>query len=153
MISPGTPFRTCVEEEASRPLRMSCQRIPNPSFCSTSNRKLQETESKALEMSSLRSIRGCLCWCRNFAVCCTNMKLSWMNLPLIKALWLCDTSPCNWLASLFARIFVMSLAKLCTKLIGLKSLTCVASSLFSRSDIGWIEELEISKSKFLNLRP
>jgi hypothetical protein len=45
-----------------------------------------------------------------------------MNLPLMQALWLLDNMPSNLLANLFARIFMMSFAKLWMRLIGLKSL-------------------------------
>ena len=37
---------------------------PKPSICSTSKRKVQDTESNALVISSFRRIRACFCWCR-----------------------------------------------------------------------------------------
>ena len=64
----------------------------------------------------------------------------------MKALWLWDTRLGSWPANLFARIFVMSFAKLCTRLIGRKSWTFSAPSFFGRSVI----YAELRSSKFLN---
>ena len=66
---------------------------PKPLFCKISNRKAQETESNALEMSNFGRIRGCFYWWRNLAVCWTRMKLSWMQRPLTNALWLAELKP------------------------------------------------------------
>jgi len=48
----------------------------------------------------------------------------------MNALWLGDTISLSLLANLLARIFVINLAKLCTRLIGLKSFTISAPSFF-----------------------
>jgi hypothetical protein len=48
-------------------------------------------------------------------------KLSWMQRSLMKALWFGLTILSKFGANLLARILVMSLEKLCTRLIGLKS--------------------------------
>jgi hypothetical protein len=67
---PGIPFKsTWVEEDVRRPLNMSLQILPKPSFSRTSNRKIHETESKALEMSSFKRILGCFWECKNLAIC------------------------------------------------------------------------------------
>jgi hypothetical protein len=61
MDCPGTPFsKICVEEVASIPLTISPQILPNPSFSSTSIKKVQETESKAFVISSFNIALGCL---------------------------------------------------------------------------------------------
>jgi hypothetical protein len=65
----------------SSPLSMFLQILPNPSFSRTSSKKPQETESKAFEISNFKRILGCFCECRNLDICCTNIKLSWMNPP------------------------------------------------------------------------
>jgi hypothetical protein len=60
MDCPGTPFnKICVEEVASIPLTISHQILPNPSFSSTSIKKVQDTESKAFVISSFNMILGC----------------------------------------------------------------------------------------------
>jgi len=88
ILSPGEPLsKIWVEEVARSPLTISHQIGPKPRFCITSNKKGQDTESNALVISSFRRIRACFCWCRNFVVCCTSMKLSRMKRPLMKALW------------------------------------------------------------------
>jgi len=130
ITSTGTPFSsTCVDEDARSPLMMSHQITPKPIFLRTSRRNGQDTESKGFMISSLRRIWGCFCWWSNLAICWTSMKLSWMNLFFMKALRLLETIWSRWEASLFARIFVINLAKLCTRLIGPKSLTLLVSSL------------------------
>ena len=101
-----------VEEVTSKPLKRSRQRGPKPILASTSSRKGQETESKAFVMSSLRRILGYFWECKNLTVCCTNMKLSWIKRPLMKAVWLGETITLRRHANLLARIFVTSLAKL-----------------------------------------
>lgn len=59
----GIPFiSTWVEEVARSPLIKALQICPKPKHCRTSNKNSQATESKALEMSSLRRIRGSLWW-------------------------------------------------------------------------------------------
>ena len=60
ILSPGMSLRRiCVDEVVKRPQIKSHQREPNPNFLRTSKRKAQDTESKVLVMSSLRSILGC----------------------------------------------------------------------------------------------
>jgi hypothetical protein len=93
-----------VEEEVSKPLSMSLHILPKPSFSRTSSKKAQETESKAFEISNFKIILGCFCECRNLAVCCTNIKLSWINRPLINALWLEETIPSSRPANLLATL-------------------------------------------------
>ena len=133
ILSPGESLSSIwVEEVARRPLMISRHTCPKPNICSTSKRKGQDTESNALVISSFRRIRACFCWCRNFVVCYTNMKLSKMKCPLMKALWFGVIILSSRPASLFAISFVRSLAKECTRLIGLKSLMLVALSFFGR---------------------
>ena len=92
--SPGMPLRiTRVDEEPRIALIRSRHLGPKPLFCKISNRKAQETESNALEMSNFGRIRGCFYWWRNLAVCWTRMKLSWMQRPLTNALWLAELKP------------------------------------------------------------
>jgi hypothetical protein len=60
MVSPGIPFiNTLVEEVSNSPLILQIN--PKPICCITSRRNGQETESKALEISSLRRIRDFFC--------------------------------------------------------------------------------------------
>ena len=134
--SPGMPLRvTRVDEEPRIALIRSRHLGPKPLLCKISNRKTQETESNALEMSNFGRIRGCFYWWRNLAVCWTRMKLSWMQRPLTNALWLAETIALSLLASQLAISLVTSLAKLWIRLIGRKSLTCTTSwFLDSRSD-------------------
>jgi hypothetical protein len=120
-----------VEEEVSRPLSMSLHILPKPSFSVTSSKKAQETESKAFEISNFKRILDCFCECRNLDVCCTNIKLSEINLPLIKALWLEETIPSSRSANLLVIIFVTSFAKLWMRLMGLKSAAWTTLSFFS----------------------
>lgn len=108
---------------------ISLRICPKPRCLRTSNRNGQETESKALEMSSLNKRLADFRLCRQRAVCCANMKLSQIKRPLIKALWLREPNSCNRLARQFANSLVKFLAKLCTKLIGLKSFTRSAPSI------------------------
>jgi hypothetical protein len=118
--SPGTPFNMIrVDEVASNLLIMSHQIEPGPIFLITSIKKAQDTKSNALEISSLKRMWGCFCWWRYQAVCCTSMKLSWINHFFMKADWFVDIIPYNLPANRFARILVTSLAKECTKLIRL----------------------------------
>lgn len=139
MVFPGIPLRsTWVDEVASKPLRTSLQICPKPSFCNTSKRKGQETESKALVMSSL------FCWWSNLAVCCTSMKLSCINLAFMKALCLRETKLCSFQANLFASIFVINLTMLWTRLIGRKFLTSLAPlHLRYDSNKGWVELIKM----------
>jgi hypothetical protein len=61
MDCPGTPFsKICVEEVAIIPLTISRQILPNPSFLSTSIKKVQEIEPKAFVISSFSIALGCL---------------------------------------------------------------------------------------------
>jgi hypothetical protein len=86
MKSPGIPSSsTWVEEDANRPHRMSRHLEPKPILSRTSRRNGQDTESKALVMSSLSSNLGCFWECKNLVVCWTNIKLSCMNRFLNKS--------------------------------------------------------------------
>jgi hypothetical protein len=59
IMPPGIPFTsTLVEVEYSSPLIISLHICPKPMCRITSSKKGHETESKALEMSNLRRIRG-----------------------------------------------------------------------------------------------
>ena len=109
---------------------ISLQRLPNPKWAKTSRRNGQETESNAFVMSNLRRRRGSLRLCKNLAICCTRRKMSWMHLPRTNALWLVETKEFSIGAKRLARILVTSLAKLCTRLIGRKSFTSIASGFF-----------------------
>jgi hypothetical protein len=100
------------------------------SFCMTSRRKGQDTELKALVISSLSINLGCLCWWRNLVVCWTNMKLSWMKRPLMKPFWFDHTKSLSLNAKRIVISLVISFAKLWTRLMVLKSLTWSAPSLF-----------------------
>jgi hypothetical protein len=149
MKSPGTPFSIiCVEEVASNPLIISHQLVPKPNFLMTSRRKAQETESNAFEMSSLRSKQGYFCWWRNRAVCCTNIKLSWMNRFLMKADRFRDTITCILPTNILAKTLVTSLVKLSTKPMGLKSLTHLAGCTLGKR----VMNAEFNPPMFLNFR-
>jgi hypothetical protein len=43
--------------------------------------------SNAFEMSSFSSTLGILCFFKSFAAHSTYLKLSWIDLPLMNALW------------------------------------------------------------------
>jgi hypothetical protein len=56
---PGMPFRRIwVEDVASNPLIMSYHICSNPIFFMISSRNVQDTESKAFEMSNLNKMRA-----------------------------------------------------------------------------------------------
>ena len=144
--SPGLPLRsTRVDEEPSIPLIKFLHLGPKPLFCKISNKKTQETESNALEISNFKSIRGCFCWWRNFAVCWTKIKLSLMQRPLTNALWLAATIALSFLDSRLAINLVTSLAKLWMRLIGRKSLTWTASSFLGNN----VRSAVLSRCRFL----
>lgn len=129
MVWPGLPLRsTWVDAEASNLQTISHQTGPKPKCCITYNKKGQETESKAFVISNFKRILASLCWCNNLAVCWTSMKLSKIDRPLMKALWLWDTILSRCPESLLAISLVMSFANEWTRLMGRKSLTFVASS-------------------------
>jgi hypothetical protein len=65
-------------------------------------------------------MRCCFCWWRYLAVCCNNIKLSCMKRPLMKVLWTGGTNSYSFGARQLANNFVINLAKLWSKLIGLK---------------------------------
>lgn len=58
---------------------------PKPNACSVFSRKGQATVSNALEMSSLSSTFGILFLCRYTTALWTNLKLSWIVRPRMKA--------------------------------------------------------------------
>lgn len=64
-----------------------------------------------------------------------------MHLPFIKALWEEEISLSKLPASLMASVFVISFANECTRLIGLKSLGCSATS----SYLDYVGSIEMHK--------
>jgi hypothetical protein len=118
-----------VDAELKRPATRVFHLEPNPRRLRISMRNNQTTESKALDVSSFRKRLGTFfLW--SLIVCCTNIKLLCMHLPQMKALWLVATKELRSGANRLAMIFVMSLAKLCIKLIGWKSFAETTSSFF-----------------------
>jgi hypothetical protein len=131
IISLGSPFtNACVEEVDRIRHNKSHHRCPNPSCRNTSNRNDQDTESKSFEISNLSKMWAYFFLCRDFTICCTNKKLSWIFLPLTKALWFVETKDGKKGASRLAIILITNLAKLWMRLIGLKSFTWTASIFF-----------------------
>lgn len=63
-------------------------------------------------MSSLRNKLGVLDWWSSLARFCTNRKLSWMHLFLMKALWLLEIM----LSRIGACLLAMSLEKIFVRL-------------------------------------
>jgi len=88
IMSPGFPFtKICVEEVDKIKQMRSHHRWPNPTLRIISRRNDQQTESNALEMSNLRRIWASFFLCKDFTICCTNIKLSCILLPRTKALF------------------------------------------------------------------
>jgi hypothetical protein len=86
-MSPGTPFgKTLVLAEESRADTQSRQREGNLICCNSSRRKAHATKLKARAMSIFRRTLGFFLACNILAESCTSLKLSWINLPLMKAL-------------------------------------------------------------------
>ena len=69
----STTSSTRVEDVASRFKTRLHQTYPNPKCTRIPNKKGQETESKALDISSFRNILGTCCRWRSVIVCCTKM--------------------------------------------------------------------------------
>lgn len=119
MTSPGSPFsKTHVVEDARRLQSRFLHRAPNPRWARTASKTAQNTESKAFVMSSLSRRLGVPRRCRNLAVCWTRRTLSWIHRPRIKALWFGEIMESNLGARPLARILVIKLPKLWTRLMG-----------------------------------
>jgi hypothetical protein len=88
-------------------------------MCSnTSSRNIHDTVSNALAISILSSTLGVFVACSTLQESRTARKLSWMQRPLINALWFRLTSASSFGANRFAKHFVINLPKLWIKLIG-----------------------------------
>ena len=96
----------------------SLHRWPKPMCWRTSRRNGHETVSKAFAISILSKMVGDFFSWMALQAICTFLKLSWMWHPLMKALWLRRTRASRTPASLLAKHLVMSLLKLCMRLIG-----------------------------------
>jgi hypothetical protein len=93
--------------------------LGKPMFWSTSNKNGQETESKAFAISNFNNTAATFLAFSHLELSCTALKLSWIDLPFMKADWLGDTISCKRGARRLARHLVNSLLKLWIKLMGL----------------------------------
>jgi hypothetical protein len=114
MCWPGLPL-----SKISNAYSQLVQRRENPMKARSSSKNGQLTVSKALAMSIFRRTHGCLRVWSSFADDCTALKLSWIALPLINALWFGCTSWFMNGLTVTARTLVTSLQKLCKRLMGL----------------------------------
>jgi len=90
---PGTLFTKILVVEDHRSLdNMLHYTGPKPKCLKTYSKNAHDNKSKALLMSNFRRILGSFRLWSTLAVCWTKIKLSWMHLPLTKALWLGDTN-------------------------------------------------------------
>jgi len=128
------PFKRTAELEVSSKVDTQALHLfPNPIFSSTSCRKSHLIVSKALAILSFKKSVGFFALCSSLMRFCAYRKLSYMLLLLIKALWALDTKLSDSKESLAVSNLEISFAKLWDKLIGLKSPTVEASSLFGNS--------------------
>ena len=81
-------------------------------------RNSQETESNALTMSIFKRTAGQWRLYSHRQASCTAMKLSWIDLPRMKALWLFLISAERCGASRVASALATSFPTLCIKLMG-----------------------------------
>jgi hypothetical protein len=85
----GLPLRSIVvlDVESLAEIQFNPSLV-NPKCCSMSSKNGQATESKVWVMSTLSSRLGRFIACSSLAEPWINLKLSWMALPLMKALCL-----------------------------------------------------------------
>jgi hypothetical protein len=72
MRRPGVPLRRILEDDVASKVAIQSRHLwPKPNACSVSSRKIQLTESKALEMSSLMKRAERLALCKALMTLCT----------------------------------------------------------------------------------
>lgn len=120
------PLSNTDEEDEDRIREIQLRHLGlKPLCCSIFSKYSQETVSKVFVMSSLNNNAGVFVLWYALARFLTYKKLSLMHRRLMKALCEFEIRESIFLASRHARIFAMSFAKECIRLIGLKSFNLV----------------------------
>jgi hypothetical protein len=110
---PGSPFSMILEVVVLQISDIISLHLgSNPRCCITSSRYSHLILSNSFAMSSLRRSMGVFALWKWFSTALTYWKLSWMVLPLMKALWLWETSLSMCWANLVAGILARILAVL-----------------------------------------